>query len=80
MYIKQTNNGENIYKKISENVQLSTFDYYYQRMKKEKMTLLRMYQNIGMDLSWLYDIIISLTKKKNKHKKIGLDKYAIEEI
>lgn len=41
---------------ISEIVKIadqSKFDYYYQRMKK--MTLLRMYMNYGVDISWLYN-------------------------
>ena len=45
----KTNKGAEYLQKISENTQLSTFDYYYQRMKK--MTLLRMYNKAGMDLS-----------------------------
>ena len=56
--------GAEYLQKISDNVQLSTFDYYYQRMKK--MTLLRMYQNAGMDLSWLYDINNVLDAKKKQ--------------
>ena len=56
--------GAEFLQKISENIQISTFDYYYQRMKK--MTLLRMYNNAGMDLSWLYDIDNILDAKKKQ--------------
>ena len=45
----KTYKGNEYLQKISENIQLSTFDYYYQRMKK--MTLLRMYHHAGIDLS-----------------------------
>ena len=38
---------------ISEIADLGKFDYYYQRLKK--MTLLRMYKEYGVDISWLYD-------------------------
>ena len=45
----KTYKGAEYLQKISENIQLSTFDYYYQRVKK--MTLLRMYDNVGMNIS-----------------------------
>lgn len=44
--------------------QLAAFDYYYNRMKK--MTLFRMYNHIGMDLSWLYDPDNILNAKKKR--------------
>ena len=47
--IYKTHKGAEYLQKITENIQLSTFDYYYQKMKK--MTLLRMYDKAGMDLS-----------------------------
>lgn len=34
--------------------EIENFDYYYSRLRK--MTLLRAYDNIGLNLSWLYDI------------------------
>ena len=52
--VYQTNKGREYLEQVSQAVQLSTFEYYYNRMKK--MTLLRMYDNAGMDLAWLYDI------------------------
>ena len=60
----KTYKGAEYLQKITENIQLSTFDYYYQRVKK--MTLLRMYSNAGMDLSWLYDINNILDVKKKQ--------------
>lgn len=45
----KSNKGAEYLEKISSVVQLSTFDYYYNKMKK--MTLLRMYDSAGMNLS-----------------------------
>ena len=76
--VYKTHKGAEYLEKISENVQLSTFDYYYKRMKK--MTLLRMYQKIGMDLSWLYDINNILDAKKKQAQEDWLDSTSLEEI
>ena len=70
--------GAEYLQKISENVQLSTFEYYYQRMKK--MTLLRMYDKVGMDLSWLYDIDNILDAKKKQAQEDWLDNNSLETI
>jgi replicative DNA helicase len=51
--IYQSFKGNEYLQKISKEVQISTFDYYYNRVKK--MTLLRMYDKAGIDLKWLYD-------------------------
>ena len=76
--IYKTNKGQEYLQKISENVQLSTFDYYYQKMKK--MTLLRMYDNIGMDVSWLYDPDNILDIKKKQAQEDWLDNTSLEDI
>ena len=62
--VYKTNKGSEYLQNLVNNVQITAFDYYYQKMKK--MTLLRMYQSIGMDLKWLYDIdnILDLKKKQ----------------
>ena len=70
--------GAEYLQKISENIQLSTFDYYYQKMKK--MTLLRMYNKAGMDLSWLYDEDNILDAKKKQAQEDWLDNNSLEEI
>ena len=70
--------GNEYLEKISRNIQLSTFDYYYTRMKK--MTLLRMYSNIGMDLSWLYDVDNILDAKKKQAQEDWLDSTTLEDI
>ena len=74
----KTNKGAEYLQKISENVQISTFDYYYQRVKK--MTLLRMYSKAGMDLSWLYDVDNILDVKKKQAQEDWLDNSSLESI
>ena len=76
--IYKTYKGAEYLQKISENIQLSTFDYYYQRVKK--MTLLRMYSNAGMDLSWLYDVDNILDAKKKQAQEDWLDNASLDEI
>ena len=74
----KTYKGAEYLQKITENIQLSTFDYYYQRVKK--MTLLRMYSNAGMDLSWLYDINNILDVKKKQAQEDWLDNSSLDSI
>ena len=66
--VYKTNKGSEYLQNLVNNVQITAFDYYYQKMKK--MTLLRMYQSIGMDLKWLYDIdnILDLKKKQKQEE------------
>lgn len=74
----QTNKGREYLQKLSETVQLSTFEYYYGRVKK--MTLLRMYHNAGMDLKWLYDPDNVLDSKKKQYQEDWLDNTSLESI
>ena len=76
--VYKSNKGPEYLEKISQNVQLSTFDYYYQKMKK--MTLLRMYDNIGVDLSWLYDPNNILDVKKKQAQEDWLDNTSLDSI
>ena len=76
--IYQTNKGNEYLQQLSENVQLSTFDYYYNRMKK--FTLLREYDKIGMDLKWLYDPDNILDSKKKQAQEDWLDNTSLENI
>lgn len=76
--IYKSHKGAEYLQKISENIQLSTFDYYYQKMKK--MTLLRMYDKVGMDLSWLYDIDNILDVKKKQAQEDWLDNNSLDSI
>ena len=75
--IYKQNRGEEYLQTISETTQLAAFDYYYNRMKK--MTLLRMYQKCGMNLSWLYDID-TLDVKKKQAQEDWLDNTSLQTI
>ena len=74
----KSNKGAEYLEKISSTVQLSTFDYYYNKMKK--MTLLRMYDSAGMDLSWIYDVDNILDVKKKQYQEEWLDNSSLEQI
>lgn len=74
----KANKGAEYLQKIGDNVQISTFNYYYQKMKK--MTLLRMYQKAGMNLSWLYDTNNILDMKKRQAQEDWLDNNSLEDI
>ena len=76
--IYKANKGPEYLTKISKETQLATFDYYYQRMKK--MTLLRMYDNIGMNLSWLYDVDNIFDTKKKQAQEDWLDNNSLDNI
>ena len=51
--IYEVNRGNEFLLKTSQLATAGTFKYYYDRVKK--MTLLRMYDNFGVDVSFLYD-------------------------
>lgn len=74
----QNNKGKEYLQKLSSEVQLSTFDYYYNRMKK--FTLLREYDKIGFDLKWLYDPDNILDGKKRQAQEDWLDNMTLDEI
>ena len=76
--VYKNNKGAEYLTKIANNIQISTFDYYYQRMKK--MTLLRMYDNVGMDVSWLYDPDNILDVKKKQAQEDWIDNTSLETI
>ena len=76
--VYKANKGDEYLQKISEHTQLASFDYYYNRMKK--MTLLRMYAKIGMNLSWLYDTDNIFDLKKKQAQEDWLDNTPLEEI
>ena len=72
------NKGREYLNNLQNKTQLAAFDYYYNRMKK--MTLFRMYNNFGMDLSWLYDINNILDVKKKEIQEAWLDNTSLAEI
>lgn len=74
----QVHDGANWIAKTAQAVQPAAFNYYYQKMKK--MTLLRMYNSIGLDVSDLYDIDNVLDLKKKQTQEDWLDNTSLEDI
>ncbi len=75
----KANRGSEYIERLKEVANISTFGYYYNRMKK--MTLLRMYnEKCGMDLSWLYDKDNILDVKKKQAQDEWLDNASLETI
>ena len=74
-----TNKGNEYLLKCADSASISTFDYYYNRMKK--MSLFRTYQETaGMDLSWLYDPDNLFDSKKKQEQEEWLDSHSLVEI
>lgn len=76
--IFNTNKGDEWLLKVSNNAIHSTFDYYYNRMKK--FTLLRAYDNYGLDISDIYDIDNILDTKKKQMQEEKLDNSTLQDI
>ena len=74
----KVNKGEEYLAKLVDIADLSKFDYYYGRMKK--MTLLRFYDNSGIDVRDLYDPDNILDIKKKQIQEEWLDNSSLEEI
>ena len=76
--IYQKGNGSTWVNEIQEVVDLSNFDYYYQRLKK--MSLLRAYDDCGLDVKFIYDPdnIFDINKKQQQEN--YLDKLSLNEI
>lgn len=70
--------GEEWILKASENSSISTFDYYYNRLKK--MTLLRVYDDCGIDVSDIYDPDNIIDSKKKQEQEEYLDNVSLVEI
>lgn len=69
--------GEKWLLRASEAAQLTSFDYYYNRLKK--MSLLRAYDNYGVDVSSVYDPDL-LDIKLKQYQEDYLDNSTLEEI
>lgn len=72
------NKGEEWLLKIKEAALPEAFDYYYSRLKK--MTLLRAYDNFGIDVSFIYDVDNILDSKKKQLQEDFLDNSSLETI
>ena len=76
--VYKANDGEKWLLSISEKVNELSFDYYYNRMKK--MTLLRAYDNFGIDVSDIYDPDNILDVKKKQLQEDILDNSTLKDI
>ena len=70
--------GEEWLLRISESCMPSAFDYYYGRLKK--FSLLRAYDNCGVDVSDIYDPDNILDTKKKQMQEDLLDNASLEDI
>ena len=70
--------GEEWLLKVSENSMSSAFDYYYGRLKK--FSLLRAFDNCGIDVTDIYDPDNILDVKKKQLQEDQLDNSTLEEI
>ena len=70
--------GEEWLLRISENCMPSAFDYYYGRLKK--FSLLRAYDNCGVNVSDIYDPDNILDTKKKQMQEDLLDNASLEDI
>ena len=70
--------GEEWILRASEAAITAGFDYYYSRLKK--MSLLRAYDNYGIDVSFIYDPDNILDTKKKQLQEEFLDNASLEEI
>ena len=71
----KAHNGVDYLVEASKNAHEETFNYYYDRLKK--FTLLRAYDNIGMDVTFLYDPNIITDVKKRQMQEDWLDQTSL---
>ena len=76
--VYETNKGEEWLLKVSDAAMPSTFDYYYQRL--EKFSLLRAFDNCGIDVSDIYDPDNILDMKKKQQQEDILDNSTLQQI
>ncbi len=76
IFIKQK--GEEWLSKAVEAAETSSFDYYYNRMKK--MTLLRALDSYGFDVNDIYDPDLITDLKKRQQQEDKLDNTSLEEL
>lgn len=70
--------GEEWLLEVADKSMLMSFDYYYNRLKK--MTLLRAYDNCGIDVSDIYDPDNILDTKKKQLQEDLLDNSSLDDI
>lgn len=74
----KASNGAIWLKEQAQHAEVGSFDYYYDRLKK--FTLLREYDNYGLNLSWFYDPNELLDMKKRQAQEKHLDETSLEQI
>lgn len=74
----KANKGPEFILKAAEIANVNTFDYYYNRMKK--MSLLRAYEEMGMDLTWLYNPDEVMDMKRKQAQEDWLDNATLADI
>ena len=76
--IYKANNGRKWMMQTFEDTHVDAFDYYYNRLKK--MSLLRAYDSIGVDVSDIYDPdnILDLSKKQSQDE--YFDRTSLEQL
>lgn len=76
--IYKKNKGDEWLQKVEENCQIESFDYYYNRLKK--FSLLRAFDNYGIDVSDIYDPDNIFDAKKKQQQEENLDNSSCEFI
>ena len=76
--IYKDSNGAAWLKEQEEYADVINFDYYYNRLKK--FTLLRQYDNFGLNVKWIYDPDEIFEPKKREAQDEALDKLTLDEI
>lgn len=76
--IYKANKGDEWLLRAAESAVSTAFDYYYQRLKK--FTLLRAFDNYGVDVSDIYDVDNILDVKKKQLQEDLLDNSSLEQI
>ena len=76
--IYKTNKGREYLQEISDKNVDSAFEYYYNRVKK--MSLFRAYDELGLDLTWIYDINNIFDSKKKQQQEDFIDNHTLEQL
>lgn len=76
--VYKQNKGEEWLLKAAENCMPSAFDYYYGRLKK--FSLLRAYDNCGVDVTDIYDPDNILDTQKKQSQEDTLDNSSLEQL
>lgn len=76
--VYKQNKGDEWLMRVTDAAMASTFDYYYSRLKK--FSLLRAYDNCGIDVSDIYDVDNILDMKKKQLQEDMLDNSTLEQI